>query len=58
MSKKLGSLFLALLILGVLGGILPTSYANRSAIQRLNVQRLPKPNGRRGENQQSRRCAA
>jgi hypothetical protein len=44
MSKKLGSLFLALLILGVLGGILPTSYANRSAIQRLNVQRLPKPN--------------
>ncbi len=44
MSKKISSLFSALLILGVLAGGLPASYANRSAIQRLNVQRLPKPN--------------
>jgi hypothetical protein len=44
MSTKIGSFFSVLLILGVFAGSLPASYANRSAIQRLNVQRLPKPN--------------
>ena len=42
-TKKL-SFLSVLLILGVLVGQMPASYANRSAIQRLNVQRMPKPN--------------
>jgi hypothetical protein len=44
MSKKIDAFFSALLILGILTGSFSVAYANRSAIQRLNVQRLPKPN--------------